>query len=386
METGASNHTHGLETRHSAQQSITTDSQSRLPSGAPRPPQGPWIWLKKNLFASPAHILITVLAVWFLLLSLPALFEWAVLSANFTAQTGQECMQSSGACWSFIQHKYRMILFGIYPFDEQWRPMVVTVILIALIVLSAIPRFWKKYLALIWLLGLAISAVLMWGGIFSLSYVENTRWGGLPLTLMLSIFGLAFAFPLGVLLALGRRSEMPLVRALSVMYIELIRGVPLISLLFMSSVMLPLFLPEGVTFDKLLRAQIAIILYASAYIAEVVRGGLQSIPKGQYEGAASIGLSYWQTTRLIVLPQALKVVIPPLVSIFISLFKDTSLVVIIGIYDLTLSAKAALSDPLWRGFSVEAYVFIGVIYFIFCYAMSRYSKGIEQRLDTSHRS
>lgn len=355
-------------------------------SSSPKPPQGPWIWVKKNLFASPVHVLITVLAVWFLLLTVPALVEWALLSANFTAETGKECLQSSGACWSFIQHKYRMILFGIYPFDEQWRPMLVTVILIALIILSAIPRFWRKSLALIWLVGLTVCAILMWGGVFSLSYVENTRWGGLPLTLMLSIFGLAFAFPLGVILALGRRSDMPLIRALSVMYIELIRGVPLISLLFMSSVMLPLFLPEGVTFDKLLRAQIAIILYASAYIAEVVRGGLQAIPKGQFEGAASLGLGYWQTMRLIILPQALKVVIPPLVSIFISLFKDTSLVVIIGIYDLTLSAKAALADPLWRGFSVEAYVFIGLIYFVFCYAMSRYSKSIEQRLDTSHRA
>lgn len=362
--------------------------QSRDPhrGTAPRPPQGPLVWLRKNLFATPLHVLISVLAAWFLFLTIPALVEWAVLSANFSAQSGSECIQGSGACWAFIQHKYRMILFGIYPFDEQWRPMLVTFILIALMVISAMRRFWNKALILICLIGLTVCAILMWGGIFSLSYVENTRWGGLPLTLILSIFGLVFAFPLGVILALGRRSTMPLIRALSVIYIELTRGVPLISLLFMSSVMLPLFLPEGVTFDKLLRAQIVIILYASAYIAEVVRGGLQAVPEGQFEGAASLGLSYWQTMRLIVLPQALKVVIPPLVSIFISLFKDTSLVVIIGIYDLTLSAKAALADPLWRGFSVEAYVFIGLIYFIFCYAMSRYSKTIEQRLDTAHRT
>ena len=181
----------------------------------------------------------------------------------------------------------------------------------------------------------------MWGGVFGLSYVENARWGGLPLTLILSTFGIAFAFPIGVLLALGRRSKMPAIKALCVVYIELIRGVPLISLLFMSSVMLPLFLPEGFSIDKLLRAQIAIIMFAAAYIAETVRGGLQAIPKGQYEGADSLGLNYWQQMRKIILPQALKIVIPPLVSIFIALFKDTSLVVIIGIFDLTLAAKAA---------------------------------------------
>src|SRR3546814_864029 len=222
----------------------------------------------------------------------------------------------------------------------------------------------------------------MWGGVFGLSYVEDSRWGGLPLTLILSTVGIAVAFPLSLLLALGRRSDMPAIKAVCVVYIELIRGVPLISLLFMSSVMLPLFLPEDISIDKLLRAQIAIILFAAAYIAETVRGGLQAIPKGQYEGADSIGLTYWQKMRKIILPQALKVVIPPLVSIFVSLFKDTSLVVIIGIFDLTLSAKTALADAQWRGFSAEAYVFIACIYFIFCFSISRYSKTLEKRLGT----
>ena len=218
---------------------------------------------------------------------------------------------------------------------------------------------------------------------FGLSYVENARWGGLPLTLILSTFGIAFAFPIGVLLALGRRSKMPAIKALCVVYIELIRGVPLISLLFMSSVMLPLFLPEGFSIDKLLRAQIAIIMFAAAYIAETVRGGLQAIPKGvRRRGFA--GLNYWQQMRKIILPQALKIVIPPLVSIFIALFKDTSLVVIIGIFDLTLAAKAALSDAAWRGFGVEAYLFISLIYFVFCFSMSKYSQALERRLATGH--
>jgi general L-amino acid transport system permease protein len=248
------------------------------------------------------------------------------------------------------------------------------------VVATCRPQWWQPRLAWAWLAGLALSAVLMWGGVFGLSYVENARWGGLPLTLMLATFGVGLAFPLGVLLALGRRSRLPAIKAMSVAYIELIRGVPLISLLFMSSVMLPLFLPAGMNIDKLLRAQVAIVLFAAAYIAEVVRGGLQAIPKGQFEGAASIGLSYWQEMRLVILPQALRIVIPPLVSLFLSVFKDTSLVVVIGIFDLTQSTKAALADAAWRGFAVEAYVFVSLIYFVFCYAISRYSRGLEARL------
>ncbi|NOL49311.1 amino acid ABC transporter permease [Pelistega europaea] len=361
--------------------SVHTESVHSYNSVKPPAQKGVWCWLKNNLFASPAHTLATILALWFLLFSIPALLEWAWFGANFSANTGSECQQTVGACWSFVEHKYRMILWGIYPFDEQWRPFLVTVLLIVLIIYSAIPRFWNKALVFIWIAVMAICWLLMQGGLFSLSFVETAKWGGLTITLILSIFGILVATPLGILLALGRRSDMPLIRSLSIIYIELVRGVPFISLLFMASVMVPLFFPEGVTMNKLLRAQLAVIVYVSAYIAEVVRGGLQSIPKGQFEGAASLGLSYWQTMRLVILPQALKVAIPPLVSIFISIFKDTSLVVIIGIYDLTLSAKVALADPQWQGFSVEAYVFIGCIYFVFCYAMSRYSQYIERRLD-----
>ncbi|MDH2052152.1 amino acid ABC transporter permease [Achromobacter marplatensis] len=346
---------------------------------------GAWAWVRSRLFSSPLNLLITVLLAWFLLMALPALVEWAFLKANFTATNAMECRASvGGACWAFIVEKHRLILFGTYPFDEQWRPLLATLILVAVIACSGMRRFWNGKLALIWIAGLSAVALLMWGGVFGLTYVENSRWGGLPLTLILATFGIAFAFPIGVLLALGRRSKMPAIKALCVVYIELIRGVPLISLLFMSSVMLPLFLPEGFTIDKLLRAQIAIIMFAAAYIAETVRGGLQAIPKGQYEGADSLGLNYWQQMRKIILPQALKIVIPPLVGIFISLFKDTSLVVIIGIFDLTLAAKAALSDAAWRGFGVEAYLFISLIYFAFCYSMSKYSQALEKRLATGH--
>ncbi|MCQ9615492.1 amino acid ABC transporter permease [Paenalcaligenes niemegkensis] len=358
----------------------------QLAMAPPRTHVGVPGWLRQNLFATPANTVLTILVIWLLLMAIPALIEWGLIKANFTADSAQECRETGGACWAFIVEKHRLILFGIYPYDEQWRPLVASLILIALIYMSCLRRFWKPSLALVWTVGLVAFWILMRGGVFGLSLVENSRWGGLPLTLMLSTFGLAFAFPFGVLLALGRRSELPAVKAICVVYIELIRGVPLISLLFMSSVMLPLFMPEGFSIDKLLRAQIAIIMFAAAYIAETVRGGLQAIPKGQYEGAESIGLSYWQTMRKIVLPQALKVVIPPLVSIFISLFKDTSLVVIIGIFDLTQAAKAALADAAWRGFSTEAYLFIAAIYFVFCYSISRYSQSLEKSLNRDYRT
>ena len=230
---------------------------------------------------------------------------------------------------------------------------------------------------LIWAAALSLIGFLMWGGIFGLTFVSQDRWGGLPVTLVLATFGLAFGFPLGILVALGRRSKMPAIRSLCVLYVELIRGVPLISLLFMASVMFPLFMPDGINIDKLLRAQIAIVLYAGAYLAEVVRGGLQAVPRGQHEAGEALGLSYWQRHRLIILPQAIRHVIPPLVNTFIAFFKDTSLVLIIGIFDLLTTAKTAIIDPAWQAFSVEVYIFVALIYFAFCFAMSRYSRHLE---------
>lgn len=361
---------------------MTTATESLPP---PTATSGPIAWMRERLFSSPLNIILTVLAVWLVLMSLPPFIEWALIKANFTASTSQECRTSGGACWAFIGQKYRLMLFGLYPYDEQWRPLIATIIMIGMIIASGMQRFWNLSLPIIWVGGLIAVAILMWGGIFGMRYVEDTQWGGLPLTLILSTFGIALAFPFGVLLALGRRSKMPAIKTLCVLYIELIRGVPLISMLFMSSVMLPLFLPEGFSIDKLLRAQIAIIMFAAAYLAEVVRGGLQAIPKGQYEGADSLGLSYAQKMSFVVLPQALKIVIPPLCSLFIAVFKDTSLVVIIGIYDLMQSTKVSLTDAAWRGFSIEAYVFVSAIYFIFCYGMSKYSQNLEVRLATGHK-
>jgi len=305
------------------------------------------------------------------------LIDWAFVQAVWQPDA-RACRAAHGACWGFIADKHRFILFGTYPYEEHWRPAAATLLLISLWVFSSIRIFWKWWLGAIWILGLTVIGILMWGGVFGLPHVENERWGGLILTLLLTTFGLAFAFPLSILLALGRRSTLPVIRGLCVAYIELIRGVPLISLLFMASVMLPLFLPAGVSVDKLLRAQIALILFAAAYLAEVVRGGLQAIPKHQYESAAALGLGYWEQMSYIILPQALRIAVPPLVNTFIGFFKDTSLVLIIGLFDLLSTIKVSLNDPAWTGFGVEAYLFAAALYFVFCFAMSQYSRRLER--------
>ena len=361
---------------------------STTPTRAMPPPvihQGVVGWLRASLFSSPLNILLTVLVGWLLLMIVPALIDWLFIKSDFNATTAKECRASGGACWAFIAEKHRFILFGIYPYDEQWRPLLAMIILIAVLAISAMRRFWRPILGPIWLLALTAVAVLMWGGVFGLTHVENSHWGGLPLTLILATFGIALAFPFGLILALGRRSNLPAVRTICIVYIELIRGVPLISLLFMSSVMLPLFLPEGMNFDKLLRALIGVILFQSAYVAEVVRGGLQAIPKGQYEAAAAMGLGYWRSMGLVILPQALKLVIPGIVNTFIALFKDTSLVIIIGLFDLLNSVKQAAADPKWLGMATEGYVFAALVFWIFCFGMSRYSMHLEHKLDTGHK-
>jgi general L-amino acid transport system permease protein len=335
-------------------------------------------WLRTNLFSSWPSALATVAILWLAWRLVPAFVDWALIDAVWRAPNARACREAEGACWAFIGEKHRFILFGTYPFEQHWRPALATAVLISLWVFSSLKRNWHWWLSLVWVAGLCIIGVLMWGGVLGLAYVENGRWGGLILTLILATFGAALAFPLSILLALGRRSELPVVRAMCIAYIELIRGVPLISVLFMASVMLPLFLPAGVTIDKLLRAQIALILFAAAYLAEVVRGGLQAIPQHQYEAAKALGMPYWKRTLHVILPQALRFSIPPLVNTFIGLFKDTSLVLIIGLFDLLTTVKVSLQEPAWTGVGVEAYLFVSAVYFAFCYAMSRYSRGLEQ--------
>ena len=346
-------------------------------------------WIRLNLFSTWYNGAFTILILWFLLTFLPSLYEWLFVDSVWSiSENGEEnihlCRVAEGACWAFIGEKWRFILFGVYSYEDQWRPALVVIVLSALMAISCVRQIWI-YLPWMWIAGLGLSGVLMWGGVGGLTFVPTTDWGGLPLTILLSVIGLSAAFPISILLALARQSNLPLIRLLSITYIELIRGVPLITLLFMSSLMLPLFLPEGLTINKLLRAQIAMILFASAYLAENIRGGLQAIPKGQYEAAKSLGLGYWQTMGKIILPQALVIVIPPMVNSFISFFKDTSLVVIIGIYDLMLTTKVALDDAYWRGFYHEGYLFAAAIYFIFTLFMSQYSQWLERHLTAGRR-
>lgn len=364
------------------------------PRSAPITAVGPIAWLRTNLFSGWLSTAVTLALGYLVVRAVMGFVDWAFINAiwsvpvapNGTAQT-QACreLHGAGACWAVVTEKHRFMLFGTYPYEEHWRPALVCILFVALYIVSAMRRFWSWVLVPIWIGTLTAIGVLMWGGVFGLSYVPQERWGGLPITLILATFGLAFAFPLSILVALGRRSNLPAIKVLCVLYVELIRGVPLISLLFMASVMFPLFLPEGMNIDKLLRAQIAITLFAGAYLAEVVRGGLQALPKGQYEAADAMGLSYWQKTGFIILPQALRMVIPPLVNTFIGFFKDTSLVLIIGIFDLLTAGKTAIVEPSWQGFGVEVYVFVGMIYLVFCFAMSKYSQGLEAELNRHRR-
>ncbi len=338
-------------------------------------------WLRGNLFNSWFNSLVTIVVLLVLVQVVPPFFKWAFVDSLWNS-SAEACRDIDGACWSIIPQNISFILFGFFPAGQHWRPAIAMLLLISLVVYSKDRKHWKKSLGGYWLVSLIVMATLMYGGVFGMPVVETDQWSGLPLTFMLALFGMIAAYPLGVLLALGRRSRMPAIKTLCVVYIEMIRGVPLISLLFMSSVMFPLFLPEGVSFDKVLRAQVAIILFTAAYIAEVVRGGLQAMPRGQFEAADSLGLNYNQTMRLIILPQALKIVIPPSVGILLSAFKDTSLVVIIALYDVLKTTKVALSNPKWTGYSTEAYIVLAVFYFICCFAMSNYSRKLEKALHT----
>lgn len=349
---------------------------------------GFFAWARENLFYSWLSTLTTLILLTVIARAGISLSQWGLVNAVWSVPAGPQgpvtdnCRAlASGACWAVIREKYRFILFGTYPFDQQWRPAIVIALFIGLFIVSSMKRFWRIELAAIWSITLILIGLLMWGGIFGLGFVSQVNWGGLALTLIIATIGVAIAFPLSVFVALGRRSDLPFIKWLCVTYVEVIRGVPLITLLFMASVMFPLLMPDGVNLDKLLRAQIAIILFFAAYLAEVVRGGLQALPKGQYEAAYVLGLSYWQTSRRIVLPQALRTVIPPLVNNFIGFFKDTSLVLVIGLYDLLHSAQVAVAEPAWQGFGVETYIFAGLIYFVFCSAMSRYSQWLESGLN-----
>ena len=350
---------------------------------APIKTEGLGAWIKSNLFGSPGTAIGTVLIALVLLSIVPRFLNWALFSAVW-AKDYDACHAAAGACWGVVAEKFRIIIFGRYPFEEQWRPLIATLALLGLLVVSCMRSFWKPQLALLWVVVLALFFTLMYGNTLGLSKVETDRWGGLPLTLLLASLSMSMAFPISLVVALGRRSKLPAIRTFCSIYVELIRGVPLISVLFMASFMFPLLMPQGFNIDVLIRVLAGITLFAAAYMAEVIRGGLQAVPKGQIEAAATLGLSYWQTQRKIVLPQALAMVVPGIMNNFISTFKDTSLVTIVSMYELTGSMGMALnSDANWRPFKIEGYLFIALIYFVFCFSMSRYSIWIEKQVNKS---
>jgi len=355
-------------------------------------------WVRTNLLATPKDVVLTVIAIILLALLIPPALNWLVVQATWFGSDRSVCTTIvqggiqpdgwKGACWAFVKDRFVQFLFGRYPLDERWRPILVTVMFIVLLAPMLIPKApYKGLNALLLFIVFPIVAFFLLHGGFGLQKVETPLWGGLMVTLILSFVGIAVSFPLGTLLALGRRSKMPVIKTLCVTFIEVIRGVPLITVLFMANVMLPLFLPTGWTIDNFLRALVAVALFASAYMAEVIRGGLQAIPKGQSEGADSLGLGYWQKMRLIILPQAIKLVIPGIVNTFIGLFKDTSLVSIIGMFDLLNIIRLNFTDTTWITpvTPITGLIFAGIIYWIFCFSMSRYSAFMERHLDTAHK-
>ena len=361
---------------------------------APIRSSGPIAWARKNLFATPGDTVLTLLGVLFLFWIVPPIYNFLIGQAVWTGENGAVCRPSEvghpvGACWAFVIEFFDFFIYGFYPFEEQWRVNICFALGAALL----IPLMWPTgpFKITLGILFFVVYPVVVYfllnGGVFGLPVVPTQNWGGLTITLIVGLVGIVASLPIGIVLALGRRSRLPIIKWFCVAFIELWRAVPLITVLFMASVMLPLFAPEGVTVDKLLRALIGISLFSAAYMAETVRGGLQAIPRGQFEAASALGLNYWKSMGFIVLPQALKHVIPGIVNSFISLFKDTSLVSIVGIFDLLGTIQATTGDALWASptQAVTGYVFAAGVFWIFCFSMSRYSMMMERRLDTGHK-
>ena len=370
------------------------DSPRKYPVGAhpdlppPVNTTGPMAWMRINLFSSPLNTALTFLSLLILWTVAPPFLDWAILESIWSATDRKDCWAKmpnprEGACWAFIRGSFEFFVYGWYPDTEKWRVNLSFILLILAIVGVLKERIpGKKY----WLWFASafpfVAAWLLIGG-FGFEYVETSKLGGILLTIIIGITGISFSLPIGIVLALGRRSNMPALRSVCVIFIEFIRGVPLITLLFVASTMLTYFLPPGSTFDLLMRVLIMVTLFSSAYIAEVVRGGLQGLPTGQYEAADSLGLTYWKAHRLIILPQALKISIPGIVNTFIGLYKDTTLVLIIGMMDIVGLGRARLNDPEWLGLAPELYFFIAVFFFLCCFSMARYSLNLEKKLSTS---
>lgn len=351
---------------------------ARIDAEAPR--QAPRLarpTLVHILFGDLLSVVLTIATGAMLVASVPRLIDWAVLSGVWDGD-GAAC-RDGGACWAFLRGKFRQIVFGIYPPDEHWRPAVAVATIVALTLWSLPPRNWTAATLALWGMGLASVLVLMHGGVLGLATVPTAAWGGLPVTLLLTVVSLGVGFPLAIVLALGRQSKLRGVSLLAIGVIETVRGLPLLSLLFIASIMLPIMLPDGMSIDKLARALVALTVFSAAYLAEVLRGGLQSLAAGQRQAAQALSLSWFQATRLVVLPQALRKVIPPLTNTVIVMVKNTSLVLVVGLFDLLSSGRAAVTDPAWPSPYTEVYLFVGVIYFAICFGISRYSRWIEQR-------
>ncbi|MEE4013891.1 amino acid ABC transporter permease [Roseibium sp. FZY0029] len=374
---------------------IRTEEAPRLP--APISTTGIIGWMRQNLFSSIGNTVLTVIGILIAYSLIAPLIQFAFIDAVWTGENREACLPQdgghSGACWAYVEAYFPQFIYGRYPTEEIWRVNIVYFLFAALLIPLAIPNApFKKMNAILFLVVFPIVAYylltgLVFGDVVILPIVETAVWGGLLVTLVIAVTGIVASLPLGIALALGRRSKMPIIKLVSIIFIEFWRGVPLITVLFMSSVVLPLFLPDGVTFDKLLRVLIGVTLFSAAYMAEVVRGGLQAIPKGQYEGAMALGLRFWPMMYLIVLPQALKLVIPGIVNTFIGLFKDTTLVLIVGMFDLLGQIQSSFTDPTWSTPSTghTGYLFAAVVFWTFCFGMSRYSIFMENKLHTGHK-
>ena len=339
--------------------------------------------LNKNINSNNFNALLTLFTIFIIIKSIPPMLDWFILEANFVGNSKDDCT-GDGACWVFIKVWFNRFMYGLYPDAEQWRINTAFLILFAVVGVSFfVSEKLKKYFILFLVFVFPFLGIkLISGGSFGLEYVESAAWGGLSLTFIISAFAILFCFPIGVILALGRRSSLPAIKYISIGFIELWRGVPLITVLFMSAVMFPMFLPDGTFIDKLIRVLIAITLFEAAYMAEVVRGGLQALPKGQYEAAKSLGMGYWRMNALIILPQALKLVIPGIANTLLALVKDTPLIFVVGLMELAGMIGLAKTNPKWLGMAMEGYVFAGLVFWVICYAMSRYSQNLEKKLST----
>lgn len=347
------------------------------PSAPPRPPRKPILQL---FFGDLVASILTISTGFLLILMIPAL-NWAVLDAVWATDDPSTC-RDGGACWAFIAAKFRFIIFGVYPPNEQWRPLLVMGLILAMILASLSPKLWGQRLIVAWVVSVAMMLILMWGGVLGMTPVPTSSWGGLPVTLLLALLSLGLGFPFAVFLALGRRSSLPIPRMLSLMTIEMVRGLPLVGLLFVASILLPLLLPAGWSIDKLGRTLAALTVFAAAYLAEVVRGGLQGVAAGQIEAAKALGIPGWKAVWHLVLPQALQKVIPPLTNTAIVMVKNTSLVLIVGVFDMLSAARVAATDPVWPAPFVESYVFVALIYFLICFGISNYSRWLETRVQS----